>query len=43
MPRLNCLIEEGNTPSIKLAESLGFSYMETDKSQNRNMLRFVRK
>ena len=41
--RLNCLIEEGNTPSIKMAEALGFSYMETIVEQNRNMLRFVRK
>lgn len=43
LPRLNCFIEEGNTPSIKLAESLGFSYMQTVVEQNRNMLRFVRK
>ncbi len=40
---MNCLIEEGNTPSINLAETLGFSYMETIVEQNRNMLRFVRK
>ena len=42
-PRLNCLIEEGNTSSMKLAEKLGFSYMETIVEQGRNMLRFVRK
>lgn len=41
--RLNCLIEEGNTPSIKLAENLSFSYTETIVEQNRKMLRFVRK
>lgn len=40
---LNCFIEEGNTPSIKLAETLGFSYMETIVEQNRKMLRFIRK
>ena len=40
---LNCFIEEGNTPSIKLAESLGFSYLETIMEQDRKMLRFIRK
>ena len=41
--KVNCLMEAGNTPSIKLAESLGFSYKETIVEQNRNMLRFIRK
>lgn len=41
--QLNCFIEEGNTSSMKLAKSLGFSYQETVVEQNRNMLRFIRK
>jgi RimJ/RimL family protein N-acetyltransferase len=40
---VNCFIEEGNTPSIKLSESLGFSYLETIVEQDRKMLRFIRK
>jgi RimJ/RimL family protein N-acetyltransferase len=40
---VNCFIQEGNTPSIKLAESLGFSYRETIVEQDRKMLRFIRK
>ena len=40
---LNCFIEEGNIPSMKLAESLGFSYVSTIVEQDRKMLRFIRK
>ena len=40
---LNCFIEEGNIPSVKLAESLGFSYVSTIVEQDRKMLRFIRK
>lgn len=40
---LNCFIEEGNTPSIKLAESLGFSYIGAIVEQDRKLLRFIRK
>ena len=41
--RLNCFIEEGNTPSIKVAKKLGFLYEETIVERGRNMLRFVKK
>lgn len=43
MPRLNCVMDEANVASVKLAEKLGFSYMETIVLQERKMLRFVRK
>lgn len=40
-PRINCLIEEDNTASIRLAEKLGFSHMEDMELDGELMKRLV--
>jgi RimJ/RimL family protein N-acetyltransferase len=40
-PRINCLIDEQNIPSIGLAEKLGFSFMAKMEMDGRVMLRYV--
>ena len=40
--RINALIEEGNTASVKLAEKLGFFHLEDFESDNKIMHRYIR-
>ena len=39
--RINCVIEEGNQPSIKLAEKLGFYHVEDYELDGKRMHRFI--
>ena len=39
--RINCVIEEGNAPSIALAEKLGFSHIEDYELDKKRMHRFI--
>lgn len=41
--RLHCFIQEGNTPSTRIAEKLGFQFCECIVENGRKMLRFVKK
>ncbi len=41
-PRINCLIEEDNIPSIGLAERLEFSYFEDLEMNGKRMCRYVK-